>query len=76
MEKATREIEKNYLKLDEPVLNNVFLPSSRSLISFKAKDPSSKKNSRILKNILTKKKSNKLLNIFRSKGLRAIGGNA
>ena len=75
MEKTTREIEKGYLKLDEPVLNNVLFPSPRFLTLFKAPDPSNKKNSKILKNILTKKKSNKLLNIFRSKESKAIGGN-
>jgi hypothetical protein len=47
MDKATREIEKKYLKLDEPVLNNVLIKPFRSLILSPENDPSTRKNSRI-----------------------------
>lgn len=44
MDKATREIEKKYLKLDEPVLNNVYNTLLRSLKSSLANEISDKKN--------------------------------
>lgn len=44
MEKATREIEKKYLKLDEPVLTNVILKNNeRLLTSSEAKELSNRK---------------------------------
>jgi len=39
MEKATRDIEKKYLKLDEPVLNNVLQPLFRFLTLPLERDP-------------------------------------
>ena len=76
MEKATREIEKQYLKHDEPVLNNVPFSPLRSVISSQERDLLPKKKSKNLKNISVKKKSSKSLNIWQPKILRAIGPSA
>jgi len=50
MEKAVRDIEKKYLKLDEPVLNNVPKLLFRSQLLFQEADLSIKKNSKICQN--------------------------
>ena len=50
MEKAVRDIEKKYLKLDEPVLNNVPKLLFRSQLLFQEADLSIKKNLKICQN--------------------------
>lgn len=76
MEKATREIEKKYLKLDEPVLNNVLLPTFRSLTSSEERDLFSRKKSKTQKNISMKTKSRKFLTTWEPTKSRATGPNA
>lgn len=51
MEKAVRDIEKQYLKLDEPVLNNVFLLRFRFQLSYLEIELSIRKSLRICLNI-------------------------
>lgn len=50
MEKAVRDIEKKYLKLDEPVLNNVPTLIFRFQLLFQEADLSIKKNLKICQN--------------------------
>lgn len=57
MEKAVRDIEKKYLKLDEPVLNHVTIMSFRFLLLHLETDRFKLKNSRICQNIWMKKRS-------------------
>lgn len=61
MQKATREIEKKYLKLDEPVLNNVISNTCRSQTLSREKDLLRKRNSKICPNTLMRRKLRKLL---------------
>lgn len=76
MEKAVRDIEKKYLKLDEPVLNNVPKLLFRSQLLFQEADLSIKKNLKICQSTWMKRKSRKFLKIWRLKELKAIGLNA
>jgi hypothetical protein len=76
MNKATREIEKKYLKHDEPVLNNVHLMPPRSPKSSRDSATSSRKNSKISKNTSTKKKSSRSPNTSTPAKSRATGINA
>lgn len=76
MDKATREIEKKYLKLDEPVLNNVLSPLQRSPTSSPARDPSTPKNSRTSPNTLMKVRSRNLLTTSPPTKSRGTGPNA
>ncbi len=59
MDKATREIEKKYLKLDEPVLTNVSTTPPRSLISLEERELSSKRKSKNPRNISLRRRSRK-----------------
>lgn len=73
MDKATREIEKKYLKLDEPVLNNVLIRPFRSRRSSLASEPSIRKNLRIYPSISMKKRSTNCPNISEPTKSRATG---
>ena len=68
-----KEIEKRYIKLEEPLLNNVKTRLFRLLIWLMEKDPSYKANFKIYPNISMKKKSNRPTNTSKPERLRDIG---
>ena len=76
MEKATREIEKKYLKLDAPILKNVQLETLR----FKklSQDPGQSRlnKSKILKSTWMRKKPRKSPKTCQPIKLKATGGSA
>lgn len=73
MQAAIREVEKKYLKLDEPVLNSVISNWFRFQNLLAERETSIKKSLKIYLNILMKKRLKKLLNILRPAKLRVIG---
>ena len=75
MQAAVREVEKKYLKLDEPVLNNVSPLSRRSLTSSAESETSTRPNSRIFPSTSLRKRSRKPPSTLRHARSTAIGGN-
>lgn len=75
MQTAIREVEKKYLKLDEPVLNNVNSLLRRSLTLSVESEASTRPNSRIFPSTSAKKRSRKPLNTFRHARSTVTGEN-
>lgn len=75
MQAAIREVEKKYLKLDEPVLNNVTPLLSRSLTLSAESEASTRLNSRIFPSTSLRKRSRKPPSTLRHARLTAIGEN-
>jgi hypothetical protein len=73
MQAAIREVEKKYLKYDEPVLNSVNIELLRFPNLLVEKDPSMRLNSRISPSISMKKRSRKLPPTSRPARLKDIG---
>lgn len=76
MQKAIREVEKKYLKLDEPVLTNVTPFLFRFLILSKEKGTSNKLNWKIWTNTWLKIRKKRQTTISKSKRFLTIGKNA